>query len=57
MWWSVVIGLAVVAVAIYAFVVLTRTMTRRLSSHSDRTAEDLYDAYADRPSRERKNKS
>jgi hypothetical protein len=47
-WWTYLIVVVVIAAGIYGFVVLTKTLTHRLSSHSDRRAEDLYDSYADR---------
>ena len=42
------IVVVVLAAGICGFVVLTRMITDRLTSRSDRRAEGLYDAYADR---------
>ena len=47
MWWQILIGAVVVIAAVYAFVTLVRFQTRRLSSKTDRTADDVYDPYAD----------
>jgi hypothetical protein len=52
-----VIAIIVLTAGIYAFVVLTKIVTQRLSSHTDRTAEDFYDSYGDRRSRGRDNKA
>ena len=46
-WWSIVVVALLVAAGVCGFVVLTKTMTRGLSSPTNRTAEDLYDSYAD----------
>ena len=46
-WWEYLIGAVVAIVAVYAFVSVTRFQTRRMSSRTDRTAEDMYDKYAD----------
>ena len=47
MWWQYLIGAVVAIVTVYAFVSVTRFQTRRMSSRTDRTAEDLYDKHAD----------
>ena len=52
MWWQYLIGAVVVIVAVYAFVSLTRFQTRGLTRKTDRTAEDMYDSYADPPRRQ-----
>jgi len=46
--WAYAIVVVVLAAGICGFVVLTRMITDRLTSRSDRSAEGLYDAYADR---------
>ena len=54
MWWlDVLIGLLFLT-GIYGFVLMVRTMTTRLSSHTDRTAEQMYDQHADSPKKERR---
>ena len=47
MWWQYLIGAVVAIVTVYAFVSVTRFQTRRMSSRTDRTAEDVYDKHAD----------
>jgi type II secretory pathway component PulL len=54
MWWQYVIMAVVAIVVVYAFVSLTRFQTRRLSRKTDRTAEDMYDSYADSPGKQRR---
>jgi len=46
--------LVLFAVAIYGFILMTRTRTRTLTRKSDRRAEDLYDNFADSPDKERR---
>ena len=53
-WWEYLIGAVVVIVTVYAFVSVTRFQTRRMSSRTDRTAEDIYDKYADSPRKQRR---
>ena len=47
MWWQDVIIAAIMILGVYGFVVLVRFQTRTLTRKGDRTAEDLYDNYAD----------
>lgn len=47
MWWQILIGAVVLIAVVYAFVTLVRFQTGRLSSKTDRTADDMYDSYAD----------
>jgi hypothetical protein len=47
MWWQYLIMAVVVIAVVYAFVSLTGFQTRRLTRKTDRTAEDMYDSYAD----------
>lgn len=54
MWWQYLIGAVVVIVVVYAFISLVRFQTRRLSSRTNRTAEDVYDNYADPLRKQRK---
>lgn len=54
MWWQYVIGAAVVILAIYGFISLVRLQTGRLASRTDRTAEDVYDRYADSARKQRR---
>jgi hypothetical protein len=46
--------LALFAVAIYGFILMTRSRTRTLTRKTDRRAEDLYDRFADSPGEERR---
>lgn len=54
MWWQYVIMAVVAIVVVYAFVSLTGFQTRRLTRKTDRTAEDIYDSYADSPGKQRR---
>jgi hypothetical protein len=47
MWWQILIGAAVLIVVVYGFICLTGFETRMLTRRTDRTAEDMYDAYAE----------
>ena len=44
-WWQYIIVVALLALGIYGFVVLVRTMTRQLTRKTDRRAEDMYDEF------------
>jgi flagellar biosynthesis/type III secretory pathway M-ring protein FliF/YscJ len=44
-WWQYIIIVALLALGIYGFVVLVRTMTRQLTRKTDRRAEDMYDEF------------
>jgi uncharacterized membrane protein YccC len=46
-WWAYLLAVAALLAGIYAFVVLARYMTGFLSSGTDRTANTMYDNYAD----------
>ena len=50
MWWEYLIAAGVLALVVYAFVSLVRFRTEMMTRKTDRTAEDLYDRYADGPS-------
>jgi type II secretory pathway component PulL len=54
MWWQYVIMAVVAIVVVYAFVSLTGFQTRRLTRRTDRTAEEMYDSYADSPGKQRR---
>jgi type II secretory pathway component PulL len=54
MWWQYVIMAVVAIVVVYAFVSLTGFQTRRLTRKTDRTAEEMYDSYADSPGKQRR---
>jgi len=54
MWWQILIGAAVVITVGYAILTLVRFQTRNLTHRTDRTADDLYDSYADPLRQERK---
>jgi hypothetical protein len=45
MWWMYVVIVAVVVLGAWGFVTMTRRMTRTLSSHTDRTADSMYDGF------------
>ena len=44
-WWQDIIIVAVIALSIYGFVVLTRSMTHQMTRKTDRRAEDMYDEF------------
>lgn len=46
-WWEYVLVVAVLLAGIYAFLVLTGSVTWFLSHGTDRTAESIYGDYAD----------
>jgi hypothetical protein len=54
MWWQILIGAAVLIVVVYSFVCLAGFETRILTRRTDRTAEDMYDAYGDSARKQRK---
>jgi len=54
MWWEYLAGAAVVIVAVYCFVQLTRFETRTLSRRTDRNTESMYGNYADSARRQRR---
>lgn len=53
-WWEYVITAMVLLAGICAFLVLTGSVTRFLSSRTDRTAENMYGDYADSLRKQRK---
>jgi hypothetical protein len=44
-WWQDIIIVAVIALGIYGFVVLTRYMTQQMTRKTGRRAEDMYDEF------------
>jgi hypothetical protein len=48
-WWEIILFIAVVIFAIYAFASIVGFRTRTLTRPTDRTAQDMYDNYADSP--------
>jgi len=52
MWWEYVVGAVVLIVVAYMFAVITGFQTRWLSRRTGRTAENMYDNYADSPRRQ-----
>ena len=48
-WWEAVLFVAAVIFAIYAFASIVGFRTRTLTRPTDRTAENMYDNYADPP--------
>ena len=48
-WWMYIVVIALLAFGTYGFVSLVRFRTRWLTSETNRTAEDMYDLYADSP--------
>ena len=53
-WWEAVLFFAVVIFAIYAFASIVGFRTRTLTRPTDRTAQDMYDNYADSPRKQRR---
>ena len=48
-WWEIILFIAVVIFAIYAFASIVGFRTRTLTRPTDRTAQDRYDNYANSP--------
>jgi len=53
-WWIYIVMPALLAVAVYGVILMTRGQVRALSRKSTRTAEDLYEDYADTPRQQRR---
>lgn len=53
-WWEIILFIAVVIFAIYAFASIVGVQKRSLTRRSDRTAENMYDNYTDSPRRQRR---
>lgn len=54
MWWIYIIVVIVLALGVYGFLSLVGLETRWLSSRTNRSAEDLYDRFADSPGKRRR---
>jgi hypothetical protein len=52
-WWEIILFFAAVALAIYGFASIVGFRTRTLTRPTDRTAENMYDNYADPPHKQR----
>ena len=52
-WWEIILFIAVVIFAIYAFASIVGFRTRSLTRPTDRTAENMYGNYADSPRKQR----
>jgi hypothetical protein len=53
-WWEIILFIAVVIFAIYAFASIVGFRTRTLTRPTDRTAQDMYDNYSDSPRKQRR---
>jgi hypothetical protein len=53
-WWEIVLFFAAVILAIYGFASIVGFRTRSLSRRTGRTAENMYDNYAELPPRQRR---
>jgi hypothetical protein len=53
-WWETVLFFAAVIFAIYGFVSIVRIRTHTLTDQTDRTAQDMYDNYAELTRKQRK---
>jgi hypothetical protein len=49
MWWIDIVVVALMALGVYGFIAIAGFNTRRLTSKTDRTAEDMYDQFDDSP--------
>jgi hypothetical protein len=53
-WWEIILFFAAVILAIYGFASIVGFRTRSLSRRTDRTAENMYDNYAELTPRQRR---
>jgi hypothetical protein len=53
-WWEIILFFAAVAFAIYGFASIVGFRTRTLTRPTDRTAENMYDNYADLTPKQRR---
>jgi hypothetical protein len=53
-WWEIILFFAVVLLAIYGFASIVGFRTRTLTRRTDRTAENMYDNYADLSRKQRR---
>lgn len=56
MWWIYIVVVALMVFAVYGFITFVGFNTRRLTSKTDRTAENMYDEFSD-PPRKRQGRS
>jgi hypothetical protein len=52
--WQYIVGVAVLALLVYCFLVIVGFRTRLLTRKTDRTAESMYPDYADLDRKQRK---
>jgi hypothetical protein len=53
-WWEIILFFAAVILAIWGLASLVGFRTRSLTRHTDRTAQDMYDQFADSPRKQRR---
>jgi hypothetical protein len=53
-WWETLLFLAAVILALYGFASIVGFRTRTLTRHTDRTAENMYDNFADPTRKQRR---
>ncbi|HWG14463.1 MAG TPA: hypothetical protein VG268_14410 [Streptosporangiaceae bacterium] len=53
-WWETILFLIAVGVAIWGFISMVGVRTRFLTRKTTRSAQDLYDNYADSPHKQRR---
>jgi len=53
-WWEAVLFFAAVIVALWGFASIVGFRTRTLTRRTDRTAQDMYDNYANSPRKQRR---
>jgi hypothetical protein len=53
-WWEILIFIAVVVLAVWGFASIVGLQTRTLTRHTRRSAQDLYDNFADSPRKQRR---
>jgi hypothetical protein len=56
-WWEIILFFAVVLLAIYGFASIVGFRTRTLTRRTDRTAENMYDNFADPTPKQRRDAS
>jgi hypothetical protein len=52
-WWETILFIAVVLLAVWGFASIVGFRTRTLTRRTDRTAENMYDNFADPPHEQR----
>lgn len=53
-WWEALLFFAAVILAIWGFVSIVGFRTRTLTRRTDRTAQDMYDEFADSPRKQQR---